>query len=301
MKSAVIGLCALLSISGLGTLAQAQDVQSDIGYTDALYTDFENINVSDFLNQTPVEGLTNEVSGDSFYRRPGGGRPGGGGGFGPRPGGIGGGFKPSRPSFPGGGGFKPSRPTFPGGGGFKPSMPSRPGGFKPSTPSRPGGFKPGRPDGGFKPSRPGRPGGVHKPVHKPGRPGGIHKPDHKPGHIGNHKPGRPHRPTRPHGHHGKYHKGGWHHRPGWHHGWKWNFHRYPHWWYPTIILPAWFWVADIPVGYWQCTAFDEDLNAFSEIGATLDEAAYNALYECGGMDWDEEGCYVPEDYCRIRY
>lgn len=43
------------------------------------------------------------------------------------------------------------------------------------------------------------------------------------------------------------------------------------------------------------------MNAFSEIGYTRDEAAYNALYECGGDDWDYAGCYVPEQYCRLRY
>lgn len=306
MKFAVIGLSALLSISGMGTLARAQIIPAEVTYADALTTDFEGFDVVDLLNQTPADGVTNEVAGDSFYRR-GGGRPGGAGGFGPRPGG--GGFKPSRPSFPGGGGgggFKPSRPSFPsgGGGGFKPSFPNRPskpagtagGGFKPSRPGKPS------VGGGFKPDK--KPGvGHHKPNHKPGV--GHHKPGHKPG-VGHHKPHKPHRPsfgrpTRPHGHHGHYHKGGWHHRPGWHHGWKWNFHRYPRWWYPTIILPTWIWVSNIPVGYWQCTAFDEDLNAFSEIGATIDEAAYNALYECGGLDWEEEGCYVPEDYCRLWY
>ncbi len=264
MKSAILGLCALLGLTGTAPQANAQDLQAEPGYS-------VDMNANFYRGPRGNGGLT--------PKRPG--FPGGGGGFKPT--------APNRPSFPGGSSVRPSKPSpsFPG-GNLKPNRPQRlnlPGGGsvrppKPSFPNKPGGhLKPGQ-----------------KPSVKPVKPGPAVKPTRP-------KPHAPNilRPTRPSGSHGKYHKGGWHPRPGWRPGWKWDFHRYPYWWRPTIVLPVWYWLASVPVGYWQCTAFDEDLNAFSEIGATLDEAAYNALYECGGLYWEDFGCYIPQGYCRLRY
>lgn len=42
------------------------------------------------------------------------------------------------------------------------------------------------------------------------------------------------------------------------------------------------------------------MNAYSEFGQSRDEAAYNSLYECGGEDFEANGCYIPETYCRYR-
>ena len=58
---------------------------------------------------------------------------------------------------------------------------------------------------------------------------------------------------------------------------------------------------DIPSGFWQCTAFDGDDNAYSDFGPTRDEAAYNALYRCAdGVDFEDKGCFVPDDYCQMH-
>lgn len=121
-------------------------------------------------------------------------------------------------------------------------------------------------------TRPGFPGGGHGGGH--GRPGGGW------GRIG----------------HGHYPRPGW--RTGWHV--RHHHHRFPHWYRTDIVWPLWVWVNyPIPAGYWQCTAFDENLTAYSDIGPTADQAAWNALYDCGGDDPEANGCYIPEGYCRF--
>ena len=88
---------------------------------------------------------------------------------------------------------------------------------------------------------------------------------------------------------------------GWNHpGWSWDYHRYPTWWRPSMSFPIWIWLARVPRGYWQCTAFDESMQAYSAIGHHRDEAAYSALYACGGENFENNGCYVPNGYCRRR-
>ncbi len=80
-------------------------------------------------------------------------------------------------------------------------------------------------------------------------------------------------------------------------GWIWDPIWYPRWWVPSITFPAWYWIAEIPYGYWQCTAFNEYLEPFAAIGATRNQAAYNATYACGGQSM---GCYIPHNYCQYH-
>src|SRR5262249_19810280 len=109
-----------------------------------------------------------------------------------------------------------------------------------------------------------------------GRPGGVHV-----GHPG-----------------GSWHSG-WRPYPGWHGGWRWNRGWRPVWVVAGLAFPAWYWI-NLPYGYYQCTAFDQNMTPFPEIGTTEDQAAYNALYACGGEDYQTAGCYIPEGYCRLR-
>ena len=104
------------------------------------------------------------------------------------------------------------------------------------------------------------------------------------------------------GHGPGHHEGGkWHPHPGWRAGWHHNAHWYPRWYRTGIRWPLWVWVGDyMPSGYWQCTAFNEQLRGFSAIGPNRDEAAYGALYNCGGASYEAAGCYIPENYCRFR-
>jgi hypothetical protein len=176
---------------------------------------------------------------------------------------------PMRPGG-GGGGFHPG-----GGGGFHPGgggggfHPGGGGGFHPGPgPVRPGG-------GGFHPGPgPVRPGG-------PGfRPGGVWRPG----------------PLRP----GFY--PGWHAgwaRPGWYAGWYWN-RVVPGWWPVGILgLPLFALEVGVPFGYWQCTAFDQNMNTYSAAAPSQQQAAYNAMYDCGGPNANAM-CYIPAGYCGVR-
>jgi hypothetical protein len=55
----------------------------------------------------------------------------------------------------------------------------------------------------------------------------------------------------------------------------------------------------VPVGYWQCTAFDQNMTPYTAGGATVNEAAYNATYDCGQASY-QGNCYIPQNYCRLR-
>jgi hypothetical protein len=92
------------------------------------------------------------------------------------------------------------------------------------------------------------------------------------------------------------HHGYFHGRPA---RWAWNRGWYPHWFRSDIRFPIWGWV-DTPRGYWQCTAFNEDLEPYSGYASNVDDAAYSALYECGDADYTDDGCYIPDGYCQYR-
>jgi len=100
-----------------------------------------------------------------------------------------------------------------------------------------------------------------------------------------------------HGGHGTRPPGHWQHYPGWHHGWHHDRGWHPGWWSAGYVFPPWVW-GDVPYGYWQCTAFNGSLQAFTRFGPTEDEAAYGALYACGGSNFQQFGCYIPEGYCQ---
>jgi hypothetical protein len=124
-----------------------------------------------------------------------------------------------------------------------------------------------------------------------GHPGGGFGGGHPGGGFGGH----------PVGHPGGWHPGGpWRPYPGWHNGWAWDRGWHPGWWRVGIIFPVWVWYADVPVGYWQCTAFNSSMQAFSSIGPDVNQAAYGALYQCGGPNYQQMGCYVPQGYCQLR-
>jgi hypothetical protein len=128
----------------------------------------------------------------------------------------------------------------------------------------------------------------------------VHPPNHG---GGNHNGGGAvhHNPTG----HGGQHYGGQHYghhnpAPGWSHTYVYNYHYYPRWYYAGFVFPVWYWAAEVPVGYWQCTAFNQELTPFYATGMTEHQAAYNAMYACGGPSASAMGCYVPEGYCRLR-
>ncbi len=56
----------------------------------------------------------------------------------------------------------------------------------------------------------------------------------------------------------------------------------------------------VPAGYYQCVAFDENLDAYTDVGPNPDEAAYGALYDCGGDNYQAAGCYIPDNYCQLK-
>lgn len=96
---------------------------------------------------------------------------------------------------------------------------------------------------------------------------------------------------------------GWHDggpRPGYHHGWNHDHNWRPRWWHLGISLPIFVWSPQSPRGYWQCTAFSTDREIFSASAPDREEAIYNALYDCGGANYEEYGCYIPEGYCQFR-
>lgn len=91
----------------------------------------------------------------------------------------------------------------------------------------------------------------------------------------------------------------WDHRPGWRHDWQWNKRSRPHWLEFGFTFPAFWWINEVRPGYWQCTAFDSYHYAFSAVGRRQNEAAYNALYDCGGpFNYNNNECYIPNGYCR---
>jgi hypothetical protein len=42
------------------------------------------------------------------------------------------------------------------------------------------------------------------------------------------------------------------------------------------------------------------MNENTSIAPALDDAEYNALYSCGGDDYNASGCYIPPNYCQRR-
>jgi hypothetical protein len=79
-----------------------------------------------------------------------------------------------------------------------------------------------------------------------------------------------------------------------------NHHWHPHWWHEGYHFRPWHWVIEIDPGYWQCSAFNEYGQEYDDVGPTENEAAWNALYDCGGRDPEDAGCYIPEGYCQVR-
>ncbi|GIL18617.1 MAG: hypothetical protein BroJett040_23680 [Oligoflexia bacterium] len=143
---------------------------------------------------------------------------------------------------------------------------------------------------------PGHHPGPHPPVPPPGsHPGPVPGPGPYPG------PGP--QPGYGYGHGPWSGYPGWHGggpRPGWRYDWYWDPYLRPYWWYPGIFFPMFVWYYQSPFYWWQCTAFDYYRYGYSASAPTLNEAAYNALYDCGGFYyWNE--CYVPEGYCRLKY
>jgi hypothetical protein len=220
------------------------------------------------------------------------GRPGGGGGGGHMGGGGGGG----RMGGGGGGGRM--------GGGGPVGHPGpvgpigHPGGGGPI--GHPGPIGPiGHPGGGGPIGHPGPVG----PIGHPG-PVGPRGPEGQPGPVGPRGPiGHPGHINYPRGpYHGGYDNGHWHYPDGrlypvYPRGWGWDRSWHPAWWVPTIVFPSWIWISEIPAGYWQCTAFDAEMNPFAAVGPDVNQAAFNATYACGGQ---EAGCYIPPNYCQFR-
>jgi len=227
--------------------------------------------------QTPADAVKAVLPDTDAMRGGGGGGGRGGGGGGGHIGGGGGGIRPGG----GGGGHI-------GGGGPRPG-PVGGGGHIGGGGPRPGPVGGGGHGGGIGP----RPGG-------PGHGGGVGPRPGGPGHGGGIGP----RPGGP-GHGG----GGWHGSPGWHNGgprpgWNAGWHRdlgwRPGWWRIGFPLPVFFYAPEVPFGYWQCTAFDQNQQSYSASAPGSDEAAYNALYDCGGPDYQGNGCFIPPGYCERR-
>ncbi|HEX7673348.1 MAG TPA: hypothetical protein VF412_04205 [Bdellovibrio sp.] len=121
-----------------------------------------------------------------------------------------------------------------------------------------------------------------------------------PGHGGVPYPGGHWPPGHEHGHDPIHrgHIGGWQPRPGWHNTWHWDHgYRRPHWWHVGIRFPIFAWIPGMSHGFWQCTAYSEDMQAYSATGRDVELASYNALYDCGGPNAEDRGCYIPEGYC----
>ncbi|MEK6774115.1 MAG: hypothetical protein AABY64_09245 [Bdellovibrionota bacterium] len=89
-------------------------------------------------------------------------------------------------------------------------------------------------------------------------------------------------------------------RPGWSEAWRWRHDHRPQWWHERAVFPLFLWAAQSPRGSWQCTAFDQNQIPYTSAASTQDAAAYNALYDCGGRNYEDE-CYIPEGYCQYRY
>jgi hypothetical protein len=117
-------------------------------------------------------------------------------------------------------------------------------------------------------------------------------------HQGHQQPGNWKRPPAGHTHAGP--GGTYVHHPGWNANFHYNYGNHPHWFHAGIRFPGFVFVGTFPAGYYQCTAFNEDLQPVTDDGPSLDEAAYAALYSCGGPDYANSGCYIPEGYCQRR-
>ena len=89
-------------------------------------------------------------------------------------------------------------------------------------------------------------------------------------------------------------------RPGWAPGWRWNNAWRPAWWRFGLVFPAFVWAATVPAGYWQCTAFNAGMQPVTDYGPDQNQAAYGALYACGGANYQAAGCYIPAGYCQFR-
>lgn len=112
-------------------------------------------------------------------------------------------------------------------------------------------------------------------------------------------------------HHGEdHHRGekgrevsrGWGSRPGWHSSWRYERDYHPNWWHPKFVFPGFVWLNVYP-GVWQCTAFnqyDQYLAPYTYVGQSQGQAAYGALYDCGGPNYQATGCYIPAGYCQRR-
>ena len=163
-------------------------------------------------------------------------------------------------------------------------------GFHPGPGPRPG-PNPGPGHGGPGPIH-GGPGPIHGgpgPIH--GGPGPIHG---GPGPIHG-GPGHP-------GFGGWHGNPGWHGggpRPGWHDGWRWDYGFHPFWWTAGVWFPLFVWEVATPRLWWQCTAFDQNHDAFTASAPDQQEAAYDAMYDCGGPE-AQQTCYIPAGYCQLR-
>src|SRR5262249_17878658 len=109
-----------------------------------------------------------------------------------------------------------------------------------------------------------------------------------------------HKGNHGHGHgHGDH---GWGPRPGWNSSWRYERSYHPRWWGPKIAFPSFVWL-NVNPGVWQCTAFnqyDQYIAPSTYVARTQSEAAYGALYDCGGPDYQASGCFIPDGYCRRR-
>lgn len=105
-----------------------------------------------------------------------------------------------------------------------------------------------------------------------------------------------------HEHRGHDHDRGWGPRPGWHSSWHYDHGYHPHWYGPHVVFPGFLWL-NVNPGVWQCTAYnqyDRYLAPYSYVAESQDQAAYGALYDCGGPDYQASGCYIPPGYCQRR-
>ena len=64
-------------------------------------------------------------------------------------------------------------------------------------------------------------------------------------------------------------------------------------WYVGAQFPGFNWSPWIRPGYYQCTAFNSYFQSALGTGLTLQQAASNALFYCGGP----YVCYIPWGYC----
>lgn len=64
-------------------------------------------------------------------------------------------------------------------------------------------------------------------------------------------------------------------------------------WFLGVQFPLFNWAPWIRPGYYQCTAFNPYFQSAWGTGFTIQQAAANALYYCGGPQY----CYIPWGYC----